>query len=360
MKQKKNRFKVERLFIFGAGASYSASSAIGAKPERQTPLDKDFCERIERINSAKPIWVQSSQDYVLKEWKDHTSFNRFGLEQAIILQLGHLEFIDAIHPRRRTTSVTDFQWLNKLSHLICFILRKGREAKEGPYQRFVKKVFQHDLPFDKIKDRVVTFNYDEMLDAHLIKRFGVKKLYFDQLKETQAESDRRDELCDHPLLIKLHGSVNWRCSRKEFERIVRPPKSGEEAHFIDSVWYSRVGTPSPDDDASPLIMPPLPIKPITQIHLFRFLWTKAYEYLHEANELVICGYSLPDADRLAHSLFSNFTNKTLKRVTIIDPNPVILKKWRELLKRKSVARRARWMYYEDFGEYVDDIGRTEE
>jgi hypothetical protein len=99
---------------------------------------------------------------------------------------------------------------------------------------------------------------------------------------------------------------------------------------------------------------PLPQKPITQIRLFCFLWTLAYEYLHEARELIICGYSLPETDKLAHSMFSNFANKKLKSITIVDPNPYIMHKWRDLFRRSSINNRARWSYYESFTEFVQN------
>jgi hypothetical protein len=356
MKRKENRLNVRRLFVLGAGASHSASTSAGGSPERRTPLDKDFCRMISELDPDRPVWVGPAREYIVREWKDHVPFEEFGLEQAIIRQLGHLEFIDAIHPRRRNTAVTDFKYLNRLSHLICFTLRRGREKKDGPYRHFAEEVFPEEQAFGQLRDRVITFNYDELLDKHLLSRFDIRQVYFDRLCETQSSVDRRAEHYPNPLVVKLHGSVNWRCSTEEFENIVRNVSNDNAQYWIKSIWYSQVGTPSPEDDSSPLIMPPLPVKPITRIKLFCFLWTKAYEYLHEAEELVICGYSLPDADRLAQSMFANFANKSLRAVTIIDPNPTILSKWRALLKRKNINGKARWTYFEDFKEYVDVLG----
>ena len=109
--------------------------------------------------------------------------------------------------------------------------------------------------------------------------------------------------------------------------------------------------PHPEDDRCPLIIPPLPAKPVTSVRLFSYLWTRAYEYLYEADEIVICGYSLPSADQLAVSMFSNFTNRHLRRVTIVDPSPDVLTRWRRVLSRGSVSVKE-WRWCEDLKDYV--------
>ena len=101
-------------------------------------------------------------------------------------------------------------------------------------------------------------------------------------------------------------------------------------------------------------MPPIPDKPMTKIRLFEFLWTRACEYLHEAENITICGYSLPDTDSLAMSLFGNLSNTRLKRVTVIDPDPSILQRWRDLLINNRNSR-AQWTYHSDFREYVESL-----
>ncbi|BAZ92643.1 polyribonucleotide nucleotidyltransferase [Thiohalobacter thiocyanaticus] len=350
MKRKENRKRVKRLFIFGAGASYGASAARGGKPERQTPLDIQFCQRIEQLDTQKPTWVSNSRDFILKEWKDHVQFSTLGLERAIIRQMGHMDFIDGIHPRRKKNNVSKANYLNSLSHLICYVLRRAKEPKNSLYKALADKYFSNDI--DDIDDRIITFNYDELLDNWLLHMHTPQSLYFDRIKRSKEAANRRTIKCDHPLMIKLHGSVNWRCTTTEFEQIVAGKSNEEKAYRIESIWMSKRGTPAPHDDSSPLIIPPLPQKPITRIELFCFLWTKAYEYLHEAEELIICGYSLPDTDNLAQSLFSNFTNRKLKNITIVDPNPGIMKKWRDLMRRKNVNPGARWSYFESFEEYM--------
>lgn len=345
MKRSENRLKVKKLFVLGAGASYCASTSRGV--QKQSPLDKDFCGRLESLDVSKPYWVNESRDKINKAWKDHIPFKKFGLEQAIIRHLGNAEFIDAIHKRKRTASLSSAEYLNHLSHLVCYVLRKARENRGAPYELFVDKY----LSEEGTKNRVITFNYDELLDKHLLEMYTTRELYFDKM-DLGSVSARREQKYPDPVLVKLHGSVNWRCAKDDLTSIVNGDAFSGKEYIINKVWHSGRGTPSPNEDASPLIIPPLPVKPITSIKLFCFLWTKAYEYLHEARELVICGYSLPEADRLAQSMFANFTNKKLKSIIIVDPNPEILSKWRDLFRRSSISNDARWTYFESFSEYV--------
>ncbi|MCG5534352.1 SIR2 family protein [Halorhodospira sp. 9621] len=354
MRRKSNRQRVNRLFVLGAGASMSSSLTRSGTKERHAPLDSQFCERIKEVEAHRPGWVNGARDFVLKEWKDHIPFESLALEDAIIRQMGHMEFIDAIHPNKKKKSVTKEAYLNNLSHLICYVLRKTKESNHRYYGRLIDHYFAG--AFDGITNRIITFNYDDMVDRHLLKTHNPGEIYFDRIKGRRDARRKRDVVCEHPLLIKLHGSVNWRCRTEDFETIVQGNHDSKNKQKIEVVWQSSTGTPAPDDDASPLIIPPLPQKPITQVSLFQYLWTKAYEYLHEAHEIVICGYSLPQTDNLAQSLFANFSNQNLHTVTVIDPNPGIMKRWRDLFRRKNVPAGTRWRYFEDFGEYIDAVG----
>jgi hypothetical protein len=113
-------------------------------------------------------------------------------------------------------------------------------------------------------------------------------------------------------------------------------------------------SPSPKDKTSPLIIPPLPTKPITSVKLFQWLWTRAYEYLHSARELVVVGYSLPKADQVAESMFGSFRPSRLERVVVIDPSTAALDRWRTVLKRAGLAGLS-WVYYECLADYLRTV-----
>lgn len=88
--------------------------------------------------------------------------------------------------------------------------------------------------------------------------------------------------------------------------------------------------------------------------IFSHLWTTAYEYLHEATELIIVGYSCPPTDTLARTMFTHFENARLREISIVDPNAGALSSYRAMIPEK-VSKRARWTYYSDFRDYVDRV-----
>lgn len=351
---KNKRLKVKRLFILGAGASYSATASRAKVSNKQAPLDKDFTNRLLNLNVGKPYWVNQSRDIIQRFWKYHKPMTDFGLEQAIIIQIGHLEFVRAIQPWRRRKGAREFDYLNHLSHLICWVLRQTRESSTGIYNKFTTKVFSGQEA-DQVLDRIITFNYDDLLDMHLLQYFTAQQVYFDTIKDSRTQDSGRRRRFEHPVLVKLHGSVNWRCTSDEFAGIIGSNMPDKSVHRIESIWWKKQSACSPQDSEYPLMIPPLPVKPITRIQLFQFLWTKASEYLHEAEEIVVCGYSLPEVDRLAMSLFANFSNKNLKEITIVDPDPAMMTRWRDIFRRNNISTSAHWNYFPDFAEYVQTI-----
>jgi len=273
-----------------------------------------------------------------------------GLEEAISKQLGHIDFLNAVHPHRRIARTESYEFLRRLSYLIVFVLKKATENKGAAYRTFCSKVFAGDP--DTCQDRIITFNYDDVLDRHLLNKFPVQKVYFDRMGTDSAVSYRRRVVFDAPLIIKLHGSVNWRCGEEEFSRSIGESNPADDPYI--HVWCDRTGAPSPADRIYPLIIPPLAAKPLSQIGIFRYLWTKAYEYLFEAREIIVCGYSLPEFDQFAKSLFANFTNRRMVKITVVDPDPQIIKKWQLVLKRGNLPD-VEWVWADDFKKFVSKM-----
>ena len=354
MRTKQKRLSVDKLFVLGAGASFSAtrpnaSYASDFPPQKQTPLDRHFTRVLSQLDSKQSAWVNESAKEIKGSWRDHIAFSGLGLEEAILTLAANMKFVSAIRPRRKRNSIEFDQFMNHLVHLMTFCLRKARQGKEGHYDRFLEIFFSENAT----NNRIITFNYDDVLDLLLLERFPLQNVYFSAIRPSR-NAPLEAGGSDFPLLLKLHGSVNWNCSSDDFSKIIKQEWERQTPYFIEDIWFRKTGCPKPSDGVSPCIIPPIDSKPITSISLFRFLWTSACEYLHECKELFVCGYSLPPTDALASSLFKEFNNSRLETVTVIDPDPSIMTKWRRLLSRRNVND-ARWVYFADFGEFVKSI-----
>jgi len=354
----KNRFKVKKLFVLGAGASYAATRpnakfSSEKPPQKQTPLDKHFSSVLSELIVKKNEWVNYSAKEIVKTWKDHTPFDQCGLEEAILMHEANVKFINNITVRKKKKQIQFENYMNHLVHLIAFYLKRAREGKEKTYNKFANLFFKSE----GTKNRVITFNYDDVFDKILLQRnYNVKNVYSQRIRSSENGNSK------FPLIVKLHGSVNWNCKSKDCLRIIshdwenkeQNSPNVENANLFDlDVWYREKGCPSTSSDESPCIIPPIGSKPITEIGLFRDLWTTACEYLYECEELYVCGYSLPQADTLATTLFKQFKNNKLEKITVIDPDPSIIKKWRQLLSRRDVNS-AQWSYSPDFSEFVSN------
>ena len=261
--------------------------------------------------------------------------------------------LSALYPEKSRKKCSNEDYLNHLSHLVADHLLKCRSNSSGDTKKFISKIFPVGQKPEGFKNRLITFNYDLIVDRPLIERgLSKKKLYFDRLVPTRADGIRRktDEKFLHPLLLKLHGSVNWRCDREYFNQIVSGTVDSTERIPI---WYADGACPTPSDDESLLIIPPVPNKPITRASIFRMLWTTALEYLHEARKIVIVGYSCPQTDVLAQSVFSQFRNMNVTDVYIADPSSTTLARYHKLFEGR-VKQSVRWHYYSGFHEYIEN------
>ena len=152
MRKEENRKKVKKLFILGAGASFSLTKQNLSNIHKQAPLDCEFCERIIKLK-GKVKWISDAQKRIKKDWKDHNSFIKLGLEEAIIKQIGHFDFLKSIHSRR-SHSRTINEYFYDIIHLIVATLDKAEEKNTDIVKRFILIGFLQNLHWDKIKDLV--------------------------------------------------------------------------------------------------------------------------------------------------------------------------------------------------------------
>lgn len=355
MKRVNSRLKVDTLYILGAGASYALSHV---KPKKNghirfiTPLDKDF---LFSINETKPNtgWRKRSTEILESNWLDEDNIFDNGLERAVIKRVSQYDLLHHLNPVRTRRKCSNEEYLSHLTHLVTYYLMKCKSNSSGFTRLFIDSVFPKGTKPEDYKNRIITFNYDSIVDKPLVERgISTKKIFFDRIVKERHDGTKReaDEKFPHPLILKLHGSASWRSERVNFDKMIFGNVDVKEKFPI---WFDNSKTPQPDDDESPLIIPPIPNKPITRSSLFKFLWTVAFEYMHEAKRIVIVGYSCPLTDTLARSMFTHFRSRKLEEISVVDPNALALSNYKEMTL-SNVPKSCKWKYYGSFVEYLQN------
>jgi len=237
VRRRANRPTLDTLFIFGAGASYDASEARDRLSVHTTPLDRQFCERIksEASSTSCPAWVRETALLILQSWRDTKPFENCGLEEAVLLQVAHLNFLNAIQPRRLPTIrspagfalKSEWDFVYHLAHIVAFILRHCREKPSSPFRRIARDFF-HGRQLAGVTNRAITFNYDLLFDHHLLNRFAARDVYFEGIGRYGGAGD------SNPLLLKVHGSANWFIFEEEYDKAF-------STEYISKGWRREAG-----------------------------------------------------------------------------------------------------------------------
>ena len=164
------------------------------------------------------------------------------------------------------------------------------------------------------------------------------------------------KVSDSIKILKLHGSLNWWYTVRSSDdprNAIRAP--GNKLMCVNAPILRRVvryfdEKKSRFKHAVPLVVPPIYEKASRFFRPLRSIWTAAAQEISQANRIVVFGYSFPETDFAARSLFRKgfHANKRLNRVDVIDPNPDVAAKASSL----TGARTTR--HYRDVRAFVDD------
>jgi hypothetical protein len=168
----------------------------------------------------------------------------------------------------------------------------------------------------------ITFNYDDYLDRELwavgaelvgsgFPYWGPDRGYGFPADASEAcvNQTSRWSLGSHPneiILLKLHGSLNWRIPLGHPRPYaVDAIKHHERWPGVDVGRYLfRPDQIEPYLEPDPFIVPPVLTKTaLVEQPILRFLWGRAFEMLANSKRVVFLGYSLPTTDIAAASLF---------------------------------------------------------
>jgi hypothetical protein len=203
------------------------------------------------------------------------------------------------------------------AELMHALVRRVEGAKRGTLHRDELLSFAQGCLQDETS--CVTFNYDDILDRALYDASRDTRLPAESrwhpdtgygfVCPSSATSVRAGTLRTTPaplLILKLHGSLNWRL------RLGAPPSAAMDALVHHEDWSVDS---SPGAGAAPelierhlapgrFIVPPLLGKTaVAERPVLGRLWALAYRMLGHAERVVFLGYSMPAADVAAVFLF---------------------------------------------------------
>jgi hypothetical protein len=199
--------------------------------------------------------------------------------------------------------------------------RKLHKKPARDYKDFAKRII-------KPGDTVITFNYDDSLDRELrqVRKWDLSRGYGFPLGKADAPSK--------VLMLKLHGSMNWMLSINNgamgFTQFQpgktlgdQPVIHREDAKYLGYKKFEGNTYPGGGAAMQSLILPGRCKRFVINTSFgpeyegfWNALWSKAAAALKESDRLVICGYSMPKADKRARRLLLGVKNKDI-RITVI-------------------------------------------
>ncbi len=299
------------VLIFGAGAS-KGSLAV---PDPAPPVDVDF---FDVANTLKGHGTPRLAKQVLRSvWELNHRVSGVGLE----------EYYRDIETRAAISRIA--KSANK---------PKNWEKRQKQLEELIRRVYVHttaDLsqrppapkasaPHREILKKlkpgctIITFNYDMLIEESFenAKLWNPKDGYGTAVHGTTLSwcknwLDKRKYIKgtrSSVSLLKLHGSLGWTIYKNRQIRLkprpftVRKGKS-EQISVLPPGWNKRIHT-----------------------NPYRIFWREARLKMERCRSLMIVGYSLPETDLLAKSLFAEVVrsrtsrNQHLKQLILVDPS----------------------------------------
>jgi NAD-dependent SIR2 family protein deacetylase len=317
------------VFIVGAGASAESGGPVMA-----TFLDYAYNLR-RNANAKLSKRQQDSLDLVFKgisalqvaHSKSDLDLNNlesvFGAFEMARLA-GRLpplskEEVEELNPAMRLLIVT------ALEKSIRFpVVNRAQVRAPHPYHDFGEVLISRIAGSDLGPISFITFNYDLALD------------YLLHFRREQVDYCFNDEPQGGVPLMKLHGSVNWaRCTscqktapwslndffmKHDWNRAFWDDKTREVEFNVGALLKQYEHCSGQACEPDPVIVPPTWNK--SEYPQVANVWKHAARHLADAENIIVIGYSLPDADQFFRYLFAVGTigDARPQRFWVIDPD----------------------------------------
>lgn len=288
------------LVILGAGATRGASFVDG-DGHLVPPLDRDFFQTLQMSGAGRTTEGRQLIDHVRTVYGSALGV---GLETV----MNNLDSARKFHSAFKITKGRHLEEPKRLIDAMNTVL----PALLG--ETVIGQCDHHAALAKKLRttDAVISLNYDCLVDRALADHAGFR---FDPVRggygvacdpvgaSNWKNSGRGKRPQGSILLLKLHGSLNWRTSTLPLR--------------LRSDPYQPV--------ADGVIAPPLTNKPV-EAEPFVSIWREARRAIGRMRRLVIIGYSMPEADGLVRALFATDLSPYLEDIILVDPSVEVREK----------------------------------
>jgi hypothetical protein len=326
------------VYVIGAGASYGEkfSARDSRKPYSSTPppITTGFF--------SKDLLNQLNQDIqaIEKEFKQLLNWTRLTCMKTGEQQFGEGEWetlniedvftnLDIAREFESPEGRRGAQLLLVRNELLDYIRRIIGLCTTNSVGVYCYELVKNLRPDDSL----ITFNWDLLLDDCFLTQPRGLPQYENFLRKMGELDDDEAVWTSIPgdgILLKMHGSLNWfQCTNPICAGAARIIfRDNTESCLKWSVGSVRYLCQRCGSDSSPLIIPPVIGKRITEQETVKAVWGHARNVLENANVIVIVGFSVPPTDFYAAWLLRNavisqnmtgYLSGREKTIIVVDP-----------------------------------------
>jgi hypothetical protein len=322
------------VIIVGAGASYAEALPSHPKRSMQPPLDLTF---FDLCRSASYQGCNDIRDYMTKEFGIDPFVEERGMEEVF-----NYIYTDAFSSNPSKDCLSAY-WA--LIGMYRTAIATTTNPLDGMSRSGVGHVLRTLLDHDSKREiSFVTFNQDLVIEKAIENTVKMKKYSGVpwNLEEAYSSAFKRTvsmRLKGCPFIakgegsikvLKLHGSLNWVYrvrSGTDPKNSLRKPSNDlicvNDKRILPKLTDRARGPErSRKVDVIPLIVPPIFEKSARYQEVLRPIWEDARKAVSHADELIVFGYSFPDADFSSKSMLrqSLHKNPNLQTLHVIDTN----------------------------------------
>jgi hypothetical protein len=280
------------------------------------PLAKDLFSKLrERMNAAERNALDSAVKYFYPQSATRSSNTAISVNVEEFMSMLDIaeEFNEILPTTYFTPSKIRGVRKSLLSGIVELFLAVQEQAENDTKStRYLARFASRLHP----GDTVITFNWDTLLEQQMV----AQDVAFSRRPTTKKE---------RVSLLKLHGSIDWYAggellSHKGFSRIHRQLYRASSETMTSR--RDRL------EGALPFIIPPSFYKSFRGNADVEELWAQSFRQLRDADEVFICGYSVPREDFFARFVIRRAirlnrikrrrSGKTtgLRKLVVIDPS----------------------------------------